>query len=127
MYWIIDVKLPESVSERVWRLMLFYNNNHGAKNSSSSISVVPIKPSCENLKKIIHDIEYISRKKVPHIYENKCGCCLDATRFVRDTLNSDEKILHTAAWYINNVVDNWIIQFEMGIRDQKIWNDWCGR
>lgn len=127
MYWIVDVKLPESVSERVWRLMVIYDNNHGEKNGLSSISVVPIKPSYEDLKEIIHDIEYITRKRVPHTYENKYSRCLDATRFVQDTLNSDGKILHSAAWHINNVVNNWIIRFEMGIRDQKIWDDWCGR
>lgn len=121
MYWVIDMKVSETGFARTWRFMLVYDKDHPHNNTyGGSIKVCPIKPNESDIREMA---EEYGREGVPHLlHDNGIGTylCTRRSQDVKDGTKEANSAVSVAGW-----AADWALHFEVGLRDDKIWNKFC--
>jgi hypothetical protein len=123
MCWVTDLKIRDEFQS--YRIMLRYLKDHPHNFSSGgSIQVMLLSPTVDDLKKRAQDAGY---KGVPHIltgthadgkkYPYLCTRTTDGVKDGKKEISSGVQALTWAA--------DWILHFELSMRNRRIWNNWC--
>ena len=121
MYWTIKMKISQTGFANEWTFVLIYDKDHPHnRDYGGSIKVFPIKPSMEDLKRMASEH---NRPGVPHLIRHETHgtyLCTRRTEDVADGTTAVSSARQVAAW-----AADWAIHFEVGIRDKRVWNQWC--
>ena len=121
MYWVIDMKISQTGFTKTWRFMLVYDKNHPHNNSyGGSIKVYPIRPNEKDIRDMARDY---GRKGVPHLLLDADNCTYLCTRRpedVKDGTSEANSAVSVAGW-----AADWALHFELGLRNDKVWNKFC--
>jgi len=121
MYWVIDMKVSQTGFAKTWRFMLVYDKNHPHNNNfGGSIKVCPIRPNEKDIKKMANDY---GRKGVPHLLHDAglgTYLCTRRSEDVKDGTSEANTAVSVAGW-----AADWALHFELGLRNDKVWNKFC--
>lgn len=123
MYWIVTLSIffTEGLT-RPWQFLLVYDKDYPYNSRyGDSLKVVPIKPSLEELKAVARNNGRIG---VPHVIQN-AHYFLPHSLCLRNRPKAPKSEIAGAAFYAARAAD-WAAWFEVGIRDNRVWNKWCG-
>ena len=125
MYWLVTLKILQTPGVvKPWVFQLIYDKDHPHNHGfGGSIKVVPLRPSLADLEKTAAQF---GRPGVPHVLYPRDNHFLRhylCTRWPKDIADGREIIAsatQAAAW-----AADWAAHFEVGIRDECVWNKWC--
>ena len=128
MYWVVNTKPNLGVDENdepyktmTYKLLLVYDADHPKVRFGSSVKVIPVSPSIDDLQKIVNELPTVDprKKNIPHtLQENGIRYLCTA-----DTSNVSADINRgiTSAVTSYRFAYRWLTIFELGIRDPETW------
>ncbi len=124
MYWVIELQIIQGIEP--WQFMLRYMKDHPHnRDFGGSIRVILLKhPTLEQIRERATAHGYAG---VPHLLSgsNSDGSKYTylCTRTRDDVSDGKEKIasaVQVASW-----AGDWALHFEIGMKDKRVWNNWC--
>lgn len=122
MYWVVTLNMSETGAIKPYKIMLLYDKTHPSNiNYGGSVKSVLLDPDVSELRERARKA---GRFSVPHLLGNESSFVYLCTRLPKQVQAG--KMNLSAVQAAGNTAD-WILAFELGLRDKNIWNHkFCG-
>ena len=121
MAWLIQ--LQGNNQSRSWTVLAIYDDNHPNYRigRDGGIKFYPLNPSYHDMQKMVDDSP-ISPKFIPHTLRDEYGLIWLS---IETSSDREHSIIPTAA-SCSHYANRWIMLFEAGLNNQKVWNEFHG-
>ena len=125
--WSIKMKISRTGFCEPWTFFLRYEPNHPNNNSfGGSVHVLLVNPDYNTL---CARARAAGRPGIPHTLPSEelgengkkyIKLCTRRTQDVQTGETATSSAVQAAGW-----AADWALHFELGLRNKKVWNDWC--
>ena len=127
MYWVVNTKPNLGCDESgnpyktmTYKLLLVYDADHPKVRYGSSVKVYPIKPTIDDLQRIVNRLPGVTPKNIPHTLIDSDGIRYLCTADTRN-VSADISRGITSAVTSYRFAYRWLSIFELGIRNPEAW------
>lgn len=133
VYWIVPVNINIGSSVKRWTFMLKYDNNHPhADDWGGSVKAIPMIPSIDELNRRAKAAGRTKRDNasmceyVPHIWKDYKDNMLYLCTTAKSDMAADlrDNTIQSAAAVMGRAI-HWAYFYEVGLLDDKVWNEFC--
>ena len=126
MVWLVTLNISKTGFCKPWTFMLHYAPDHPENTIyGSSIKAILVSPNLDELRQraAAAGYSYVPHIMRSHTADGKDFICLS---LVRPGDMNDRDTIITAAQVAARAA-TWALHFELGLRDETVWNNWGAR
>lgn len=122
MYWVVTLNMSETGAIKPYKIMLMYDKCHPSNsNYGGSVKSILLDPDVNELRE---RAKQAGRNSIPHLLGSNDSFVYLCTRLPEQVQAGKQNL--SAVQAAGNAA-NWILAFELGLRDKTVWNDrFCG-